>query len=99
MRVHTFPVWAQYVALLIATCNDGANALLNATEDASHLTISNERLRFTVKKATGVVDYISLDNQGLLGSPLSEKPTPGGPTGNGQSGVGPYLDCYCVPSG
>ncbi|KAF2435084.1 galactose mutarotase-like protein [Tothia fuscella] len=74
-------------------------ALLDATEDATYLTIANERLKFTVQKSTGVVDYLSLDKQGLLGSPLSETPTPGGSTGNGKSGVGPYLDCYCVPSG
>jgi rhamnogalacturonan endolyase len=99
MQMKSLSVWARCIASIILACNHGVVAFLNATEDDAHLTIANDRFRFTVQKSTGVVDYISLDQQPLLGVYLYEKPTPGGPTGNGKSGIGPYLDCYCVPSG
>lgn len=63
-------------------------AALNATEDELQLVISNERLYAAVNKSTGAIDHLSLDGQNLLGTTTS---TP--------SGVGPYLDCYCIPSG
>ncbi len=74
-------------------------AVLTATEDSKHLVLSNDRLYTSVNKSTGGVDVLILDGQDLLGSQSSATPTPGGPTGNGRSGIGPYLDCYCVPSG
>jgi rhamnogalacturonan endolyase len=74
-------------------------AALTATEDASKLVLSNDRLYASVNKSTGAIGELTLDGQDLLGSASSETPTPGGATGNGQYGIGPYLDCYCIPSG
>ncbi|PSN61322.1 rhamnogalacturonan lyase [Corynespora cassiicola Philippines] len=57
-------------------------AILNATEDASRLVISNDRLYAAVDKRTGAINALTLDGQNMLGT-----------------GTGPYLDCYCTPSG
>jgi rhamnogalacturonan endolyase len=81
---------------LLTTC---ALAALNATEDATKLVLSNDRLYASVNKSTGAIDRLQLDGQDLLGGPASVTPTPGGATGNGNYGIGPYLDCYCIPSG
>jgi rhamnogalacturonan endolyase len=62
-------------------------AVLNATEDAKQLVLANDRLYAAVSKATGAVYSLTLDGQNLLG------------TVSGSSGIGPYLDCYCIPSG
>lgn len=62
-------------------------ALLNAVENNSSLTISNERLVASVSKSKGYVNKLTLDGQNLLGIE------------DGSTGVGPYLDCYCIPSG
>jgi rhamnogalacturonan endolyase len=72
---------------------------INSTDTPSRLTISNARLTVSLNKSIGAIDFLSLDGQDLLGQSLSEEPRPGGPTGNGISGVGPYLDCYCVKEG
>jgi rhamnogalacturonan endolyase len=61
----------------------GVCALLNATENSTLLSISNERLYAAVDKKTGVVSTLTLDGQNLLG------------TRSGSVGIGPYLDCYC----
>jgi rhamnogalacturonan endolyase len=74
-------------------------AFLNATEYTGNLVLSNDRLYASVNKSTGAIDTLTLDRQDLLGSPSFETPTPGGASGNGQYGIGPYLDCYCIPSG
>ena len=63
------------------------SALLNATENANSLVISNDRLRASVNKKRGNINALTLDGHNLLG------------TESGDTGVGPYLDCYCVPSG
>jgi len=65
----------------------GATALLNATETTTQLTLANDRLLATVSKAGGYISTLTLDGQDLLG-PKS-----------GSTGIGPYLDCYCTPSG
>jgi rhamnogalacturonan endolyase len=74
-------------------------AVLNATETALQLVLANDRLYVAVNKSTGVVDQLVLDHQDLLGALNYVVPTPGGSTGSGNSGIGPYLDCYCIPSG
>ncbi|KAF4630275.1 hypothetical protein G7Y89_g7867 [Cudoniella acicularis] len=74
-------------------------AVLNATEDSLQLVLSNDRLFAAVNKSTGAIDKLSLDGQDLLGTLNYVTPTPGGATGSGNSGIGPYLDCYCIPSG
>ncbi|KAH7075918.1 polysaccharide lyase-like protein family 4 [Paraphoma chrysanthemicola] len=62
-------------------------AYLNATETNSSITLSNERLVASVSKSRGSINVLKLDGQNLLG------------TENGNTGIGPYLDCYCTPSG
>jgi rhamnogalacturonan endolyase len=62
-------------------------AVLNATEDANSVVISNGRLYAAVNKKRGNINVLKLDGQNLLGIE------------NGDTGVGPYLDCYCTPSG
>lgn len=64
-----------------------SNALLRADESATRLTLSNDRLTASVIKDGGLIDILTLDGQDLLG-PRNES-----------IGVGPYLDCYCTPSG
>ncbi|KAF1996282.1 polysaccharide lyase family 4 protein [Amniculicola lignicola CBS 123094] len=64
-----------------------ASGFLNATEDANSLVIANNRLFASVNKARGNINKLTLDGQDLLG------------TESGDVGVGPYLDCYCIPSG
>ncbi|KAF2682161.1 polysaccharide lyase family 4 protein [Lentithecium fluviatile CBS 122367] len=62
-------------------------AFLNTTETGSSLTIANDRLVASVSKSKGYINVLTLDGQNLLGRE------------DGTAGVGPYLDCYCTPSG
>ncbi|KAH6893282.1 family 4 polysaccharide lyase [Thelonectria olida] len=64
-----------------------AVAKLVANETDTALVISNDRLYAAVEKASGAIVTLSLDGQNLLG------------TRSGSTGLGPYLDCYCTPSG
>lgn len=86
---------ASVFALLLSP----AAAILKATENRKQLVLSNDRLHAAVNKSTGAIDKLSLDGQDLLGQLNYVMPTPGGATGSGNSGIGPYLDCYCIPSG
>lgn len=74
-------------------------AALNATESSARIILANDRLTAFFNKSTGAIDYLTLDDQDLLGTANFETPIPGGSTGSGNSGIGPYLDCYCIPSG
>lgn len=74
-------------------------AVLNVTETTSQIIIQNDRLYVALNKSLGIIDHLALDSQDLLGTLDYETPTPGGATGSGNSGIGPYLDCYCTPSG
>lgn len=80
---------------LVAT----AQAVLITEDTGPQLVIANDRLYAAVNKTTGAIQNLLLDGQDLLGDAGYTDPTPGGATGNGASGVGPYLDCYCVPDG
>ncbi|CAN9430597.1 unnamed protein product [Alternaria alternata] len=62
-------------------------AFLNASQNNRSLTIANDRLVASVSKTRGYINVLTLDGQNLLG------------TEDGNTGVGPYLDCYCTPSG
>lgn len=73
-------------------------AILNATEDATQLVISNDRLYASVNKSSGAIDVLTLDGQNLLGSKEYNAATAGG-NAAGQNGIGPYLDCDCTPDG
>lgn len=78
-------------------CNP-IHAFMNATANAKALVIANDRLYASVNKSTGIMDVLSLDGQNLLGTKEYNEVTPGG-NAAGQNGIGPYLDCYCVPAG
>lgn len=64
-----------------------ALAALQIAEDFSSITLNNDRFKAVWSKSKGSVVDMFLDGQDLLG-PQS-----------GSTGIGPYLDCYCVPSG
>jgi rhamnogalacturonan endolyase len=84
--------------IVVLFCTSFASAVL-LSEDPGQITISNTRLSFTISKKTGAIEKLTLDDQNLLGTLHDDIPTPGGPTGNGRSGIGPYLDCYCIRNG
>ncbi|KAI0152972.1 polysaccharide lyase family 4 protein [Xylariaceae sp. FL1272] len=75
------------------------SSTLFTNESSGALFVGNDRLVYAVNKSTGAIDYLTLDGQDLLGSQNYIPNTPGGSSGNGKSGIGPYLDCYCIPSG
>ncbi|OJD31024.1 rhamnogalacturonate lyase b [Diplodia corticola] len=62
-------------------------AILTVNETSSNIILENDRLHLSLDKSLGVIVDLALDDQDLLG-PVS-----------GLTGVGPYLDCYCTPSG
>ncbi|KAL4899621.1 Rhamnogalacturonate lyase B [Aspergillus multicolor] len=64
-----------------------ASAALKATESDTTITLENDRLKATYDKDRGSIVDLYLDGQDFLG-PQS-----------GSTGIGPYLDCYCIPSG
>lgn len=86
---------ARALALLAAV----AHGALVANQTDSYLLVANDRLTAAVDKSRGVIYYLNLDGQNLLGNETTTVVTPGGSTGNGLTGVGPYLDCYCTPEG
>ncbi|KAL1866752.1 hypothetical protein VTK73DRAFT_4544 [Phialemonium thermophilum] len=85
--------------LLLSCLPSFVSAHLTANETSKYLALANDRLVAFVNKTLGAIDILTLDGQDLLGSQAFAEVTPGGATGNGQSGIGPYLDCYCVPKG
>jgi rhamnogalacturonan endolyase len=62
-------------------------AFLNASQSNQSLTIANDRFTASVSKSGGYISTLTLDGQNLLGKK------------SGDSGIGPYLDCYCTPNG
>ncbi|ROW02491.1 hypothetical protein VMCG_06068 [Cytospora schulzeri] len=76
-----------------------AYGALVANQTDSYLLVANDRLTAAVNKSTGAIDHLYLDGQNLLGTSTTTVVTPGGATGNGASGIGPYLDCHCTPAG
>jgi len=84
---------------LVSLSSTFVQAALNANESPTRLTLANDRIFASVNKSTGAIDILTLDLQNLLGEYSYEEPTPGGATGSGNSGIGPYLDCYCTPKG
>ena len=65
-----------------------ANAWLNATEANTTIILSNDRLYVQLNKTVGAVDVLRLDDQDLLGTVTYKTST----------GIGPYLDCHCLPN-
>lgn len=78
---------AATVALVLSLWSADVQAILNATETSAELVIANDRLTAVVSKTSGAVVDLTLDGQDLLGPQA------------GSTGIGPYLDCYCIPSG
>jgi rhamnogalacturonan endolyase len=72
---------------LTAAWATAATAALNIVESDSTITLANDRLTTILNRSNGKMVEVYLDGQDLLG-PAS-----------GSTGVGPYLDCYCIPSG
>lgn len=75
-------LFAATAALLLSSTT---SALFSATENNSSLTISNDRLVASVSKTRGYINVLKLDGQNLLGTEDA----------SGNTGIGPYLDCYC----
>ncbi|KAL4734565.1 Rhamnogalacturonate lyase B [Aspergillus similis] len=71
----------------LAAAAEVARAALTATENDTSIILENDRLRATFDKGRGSIVDLYLDGQDFLG-PQS-----------GSTGIGPYLDCYCIPSG
>lgn len=90
--------WQSFLLSCLLLHVTPTQAFLTATENAKALVIANSRLHASVNKSTGIMDVLSLDGQDLLGTKEYNEVTPGG-NAAGQNGIGPYLDCYCVPAG
>ncbi|KAI1144980.1 polysaccharide lyase family 4 protein [Nemania diffusa] len=75
------------VVLLISSSLSLCSGALIANETETYFMLANDRFVTRVNKGIGYIDYMTLDGQDLLGPRA------------GSSGVGPYLDCYCIPSG
>lgn len=73
--------------LSFATLLTNALASLDLTQNKTSITLGNDRLTAVLSRESGQIVDLSLDGKDLLG-PKS-----------GSTGVGPYLDCYCIPSG
>lgn len=86
MKIH-LPFLTKGVLFFFFSLAKINNALLLASESSTRLTLSNDRLTASVNKSDGTIDLLTLDNQDLLGPR------------NASIGIGPYLDCYCIPSG
>ncbi|KAF1929942.1 polysaccharide lyase family 4 protein [Didymella exigua CBS 183.55] len=86
------------ISSILLTSFGLAAAHLTANETSAYLQLENDRLFVSVNKTTGGIDTLVLDGQDLLGSAAYIPYTPGGSSGNGRYGVGPYLDCYCIPA-
>lgn len=63
------------------------SAALQVLQNDTTITVANDRLTVVLRSSAGQIVDLSLDGQDLLG-PQS-----------GSTGIGPYLDCYCIPSG
>ncbi|KAJ5970095.1 Glycoside hydrolase-type carbohydrate-binding [Penicillium vulpinum] len=76
------------VSLLAAFAAVAATATaLHVAENQTHITLANDRLTAVLRKSVGQIVDLALDGQDLLGAQ------------SGSTGIGPYLDCYCIPSG
>ncbi|KGO74917.1 Glycoside hydrolase-type carbohydrate-binding [Penicillium italicum] len=60
---------------------------LHVAENQTYITLANDRLTAVLQKSVGQIVDLTLDGRDLLG------------TQSGSTGIGPYLDCYCIPSG
>ena len=87
-----------FSAVSVAIVFQTTTATLATIETTTQYILENDRLYVAVNKSTGAVQNLLLDGQDLLGASSYVAPVPGGSTGNGETGLGPYLDCYCKNS-
>lgn len=64
-----------------------AVAGLSVMQNDSMIVLANGNLSVVVSKSRGVIVDLGLNGQDLLGPTTVSK------------GIGPYLDCYCIPAG
>ncbi|CAI7662789.1 hypothetical protein PCG10_005483 [Penicillium crustosum] len=69
------------------TAGAAAATALHVAENQTYITLANDRLTAVLQKSVGQIVDLTLDGQDLLGAQ------------SGSTGIGPYLDCYCIPSG
>lgn len=81
---------------LLITLVSRVVALLNATETSVDFVLANDRLYAAINKTSGAIYKLTLDDQDLLGGYDYVPNTPGGSSGNGVYGVGPYLGEFDV---
>lgn len=84
-------VFQYTLGVLIAHFTLRTFARLTSIETGTDVTISNARLSLNILKSTGAIHNLTLDGQNLLGTYKTGS--------TGRSGVGPYLDCYCIKKG
>jgi rhamnogalacturonan endolyase len=77
---------AKFLALL-AMGASLVSAALHVSQNDTTITVANDRLTAVLRRSAGQIVDLSLDGQDLLGPQA------------GSTGIGPYLDCYCIPSG
>lgn len=63
------------------------SAALHVAQNETTIALGNDRLAAVLDRTTGQIVDLTLYGEDLLG-PKS-----------GSTGIGPYLDCYCIPSG
>ena len=63
-----------------------ALAWINATDTASALMLSNDRVTFVMNKTNGIIEVVLFDGVNLLGTPVDNT-----------SAIGPYVDVYVPP--
>ncbi|KAG0153804.1 hypothetical protein PDIDSM_1183 [Penicillium digitatum] len=73
--------------LTALTAGTAIAAALHVVENQTYITLTNDRFTAVLKKNVGQIVDLTLDGQDLLGAQ------------SGSTGIGPYLDCYCIPSG
>lgn len=84
-------VFHSTLKVLIAQFTVRTSARLTSVETGTDVTLSNARLSLTILKSTGAIHNLTLDGQDLLGTYKKGS--------KGKSGIGPYLDCYCIKKG
>lgn len=85
--LNTTPVTMLAFLAFGATWFTLASATLRIVQNETSITLANTRLTAVLDRTGGQIVDLTLDGKDLLG-PKS-----------GSTGVGPYLDCYCIPSG
>ncbi|KAJ5509906.1 Glycoside hydrolase-type carbohydrate-binding [Penicillium expansum] len=78
-------MWATFLTAF--TAGAAVATALQVAENQTYITLANDRLTAVLQKSVGQIVDLTLDGQDLLGAQ------------SGSTGIGPYLDCYCIPTG